>query len=93
MYNMFSTPTTCCSIGAATVSAITLAFAPGYLAVTWIVGGEISGYSAIGSSAAAMTPSRTMTSEITHARTGRSMKNRANIGQSTFRISSVVAAE
>ena len=29
MYNMFSTPTTCCSIGAATVSAITLALAPG----------------------------------------------------------------
>ena len=56
MYNMFSTPTTCCSIGAATVSAITLAFAPGYLAVTWTVGGEISGYSAIGSNAAAMTP-------------------------------------
>ena len=29
MYSMFSTPTTCCSIGAATVSAITLALAPG----------------------------------------------------------------
>ncbi len=29
MYIMFSTPLTCCSIGAATVSATTWAFAPG----------------------------------------------------------------
>ncbi len=29
MYSMFSTPLTCCSIGAATVSATTLALAPG----------------------------------------------------------------
>ncbi len=29
MYIMFSTPLTCCSIGAATVSATTCAFAPG----------------------------------------------------------------
>ena len=29
MYSMFSTPTTCCSIGAATVSAMIRALAPG----------------------------------------------------------------
>src|SRR5512135_606078 len=75
---MPSTPLTCCSIGAATVSATTLTSAPGYRAVTWTVGGVISGYSATGRRAAAMPPSRTMMTEMTHARTGRSMKNRAS---------------
>src|SRR5260370_28530771 len=79
MYSMPSTPTTCCSIGAATVSATTWALAPGYLAVTWTVGGVISGYSATGRRAAAMAPSRMMTMEITQARTGRSMKKRASM--------------
>src|SRR5512132_2825277 len=76
---MFSTPLTCCSIGAATVSATTWAWAPGWMAVTRTVGGVTSGYCATGSRLAAMPPSRTMTIEMTHARTGRSMKKRANM--------------
>src|SRR5216684_1136755 len=48
------------------------------MAVTRTVGGVISGYSAIGRKPAAMAPSRMMTTEITHARTGRSMKKRAS---------------
>ncbi len=79
MYSMPSTPTTCCSIGAATVSATTCATAPGYVAVTWTFGGVISGYSAIGSRKAEMPPSRMMMIEITQARTGRSMKKRASM--------------
>src|SRR5579884_2147833 len=43
MYIMFSTPFTCCSIGAATVSATTLALAPGRTAVTAIAGGNRRG--------------------------------------------------
>ena len=49
MYIMFSTPLTCCSIGAAIVSATTWALAPGYWQVTFTVGGAIGGYIAIGS--------------------------------------------
>src|SRR5437762_562639 len=48
MYIMFSTPLTCCSMGAATVSATTSALAPGYWQVTDTVGGVISGYWAMG---------------------------------------------
>src|SRR5437660_10089693 len=48
------------------------------MAVTRTVGGVICGYWAIGSSPAAMPASRMMTSEMTHARTGRSMKKRAS---------------
>src|SRR5215207_2308465 len=44
MYSMFSTPLICCSIGAATVSATTLALAPGYVVVTTTVGGVMAGY-------------------------------------------------
>jgi hypothetical protein len=40
---MRSTPLTCCSIGAATVSATTWALAPGYVQSTWIVGGVTEG--------------------------------------------------
>ncbi len=46
---MFSTPLIDCSSGAATVSPSTSADAPGYDAVTAIVGGAISGYCATGS--------------------------------------------
>ena len=46
---MFSTPLISCSSGAATVSAITFGFAPGYCARTTTVGGTTSGYSEIGS--------------------------------------------
>src|SRR5229473_2913522 len=49
------------------------------LDVTRTVGGVISGYSATGKKPAAMAPSRMITTEITHARTGRSMKKRASM--------------
>src|SRR6266550_4413493 len=71
---MFSTPLTCCSIGVATVSDTTFAFAPGQLAVTWMVGGAISGYCAMGSVESAMTPTKVMTMLMTPAKIGRSMK-------------------
>src|SRR5207245_1265459 len=61
-----------------TVSATTWALAPGKLAVTRTVGGVMSGYSATGKKPAAMAPSRMITTEITHARIGRSMKKRAS---------------
>src|SRR6476620_9026926 len=48
MYIMFSTPLTCCSMGAATVAATTWALAPGYWQATWMVGGVMSGYWATG---------------------------------------------
>src|SRR5262249_4910807 len=76
---MFSTPFTSCSIGAATVSATTFALAPGYVAVTFTVGGTTSGYCAIGSFWSATRPMITMTIERTVAKTGRSTKKRANI--------------
>src|SRR5262245_47343214 len=40
----------------------------------------MSGYSAMGKNPAAIAPSSTMMIEITQARTGRSMKKRANMG-------------
>src|SRR6266404_6254979 len=48
MYNMFSTPLTCCSIGSATVSARVFGSAPGNCACTTTVGGAISGNCATG---------------------------------------------
>src|SRR4029077_13699958 len=75
MYNMFSTPITCCSIGAATVSRTTDALAPGYEHDTWTVGGVISGYWAIGRILTAASPASRITSEMTTPKTGRSMKN------------------
>src|SRR5215472_14136741 len=79
---MFSTPFTSCSMGAATVSATTFALAPGYVAETLTVGGTTSGYCAIGSFWRATRPMITMTIERTVAKTGRSTKKRANIGDS-----------
>src|ERR1051325_734907 len=75
---MPSTPLTCCSTGAATVSATTLAFAPGYDADTSTVGGVISGYCAIGSANKAILPASVMTIDSTQAKIGRSMKKREN---------------
>src|SRR5262249_39586084 len=82
MYIMPSTPLTCCSTGAATVSATTWALAPGYDAATSTVGGAISGYWAIGSVNRAMPPPSTMTIDSTEAKIGRLMKKRENIGNS-----------
>src|SRR4029077_10564800 len=71
---MFSRPLTCCSIGCATSSDKVFGSAPGYCAVTTIVGGVISGNCATGKSVKAMQPKSTVTTEITIAKIGRSIK-------------------
>src|SRR3954469_639034 len=76
MYIMPSTPLTCSSIGAATVSRTVSAFAPGYTAVTTTVGGVTSGYWAIGRVYTATAPARVTTMDRTEAKIGRSMKKR-----------------
>src|SRR3974390_222819 len=63
-----------CSSGEATVSAMVLGLAPGYVARTTIVGGTTSGYSLIGSCQTASSPSRKITLESTPAKIGRRMK-------------------
>ena len=73
---MFSTPLTCCSMGAATVSATTRAFAPGYVVVTTTVGGVMDGYCSMGSRFTATMPNRTVRMARTFAKIGRSMKKR-----------------
>src|SRR5262249_48516847 len=78
MYIMPSTPLTCCSIGAATVSATTWALAPGYDAETSTVGGAISGYCASGSVKSATEPPSTITIDSTEAKIGRLMKKLEN---------------
>src|SRR5262245_53970568 len=77
---MFSTPLTCCSMGAATVSATTWALAPGYVHITCTVGGVIGGYCATGSVSRASPPPRVMTMDRTAAKIGRSMKKREIMG-------------
>src|SRR6201993_2744618 len=73
---MFSVPLICPSSGVATVSAMTLGLAPGNCAFTTTVGGTTSGYSEIGSWKTETAPARKMTTEMTPAKIGRSMKNR-----------------
>src|SRR5205807_4849413 len=80
MYSMFSTKLTCCSIGAATVSATTWALAPGYWQVTITFGGAIGGYIAIGRAHSAIPPASVITIDRTVAKIGRSMKKRENTG-------------
>src|SRR6516164_962426 len=75
---MSSTPLTCCSIGAATDSATTVASAPGYWHMTWIVGGVICGYWARGNVNTETSPASVMTIDKTLAKIGRSMKKREN---------------
>src|SRR5712671_6626515 len=48
MYTMPSTPLTCSSMGAATVSRTVVALAPGYTVVTNTAGGVTFGYCVIG---------------------------------------------
>ena len=74
MYSMCSTPFSACSSGAATVSAMTSALAPGYTVLTPICGGAMFGYIATGSSRNAARPAITMKAETTVANSGRSMK-------------------
>src|SRR4051812_77206 len=60
-----------------TVSSRVCAEAPGYTADTRMVGGATVGYCAIGSLVIDTVPSTSTKSAITHAKTGRSMKNLA----------------
>ena len=76
---MSSTPLICSSRGIATVLAIVCGSAPGYDARTNTLGGDTFGYRASGSWVYASAPKITITTDITHAKIGRSMKNRANI--------------
>src|SRR5215467_2903199 len=78
---MPSTPETCSSIGAATVSRNVIALAPGKNAVTFTVGGVTSGYWATGSVQTATPPASVITTEITVAKIGRSMKNRDSMSE------------
>src|ERR1700686_3353129 len=75
-YNMSSTPLIACSNGEATVSAITVGFAPGYVARTTMVGGTTWGYSLMGRPGSAMSPTNRMSADNIAAKIGRSMKNR-----------------
>ena len=80
-----STPFTCCSIGTATLSAITGALAPGHIPVADTVGGVMSGVSSIGRLGTATVPNSAITIETTKANTGRWMKKRENIVSASFR--------
>src|SRR2546422_4766002 len=71
---MPSTPLICCSRGEATVSAITVGFAPGYEVRTTTVGGTTSGYSLNGSRRYASAPITKIMIETTPAKMGRSIK-------------------
>src|SRR5690606_4325766 len=76
---MLSTPLICCSMGVATDASTSVAEAPTKVVVTWIWGGTISGYWAIGSRLKATIPKIIMTIEITIATMGRLTKKRANM--------------
>src|SRR6516164_6477544 len=77
MYSMPGMPVTCCSIGAATVSATTWALAPGYRVETCTPGGVMRGYCATGNANfSAIQPISVMTTDSTVAKIGRSMKKR-----------------
>src|SRR5262249_11952227 len=80
MYIMFSTPLTCCSIGAATVSATTWALAPGYWQVTLTVGGAIGGYIAMGRVPTARPPAGGIAVHRDRAEIGGAMKKRGEKG-------------
>src|SRR5713226_4335365 len=71
---MPSTPLICCSSGEATVSAMTVGFAPGYEVLTTTVGGTTFGYSLKGSRKYAIAPITKMMMEMTPAKIGRLMK-------------------
>src|SRR6476659_6056150 len=69
-----STPTTCASIGCATVASTTAEFAPGYMVVTDTCGGTISGYCATGIAMKASAPAIVVITAMTIASRGRSTK-------------------
>src|SRR5262245_37253778 len=72
---MLSTPLICCSMGVATDASIVWASAPVYVALTWISGGAMFGYSDVGRARMVTAPAITMMIEITIATMGRLMKN------------------
>src|SRR5262245_18298830 len=86
MYRAFSTPITCCSIGAATVSATTFELAPGYVQLTCTVGGVISGYCATDRMPTAIPPANGIMTEMTAAKIGLSMKNLATAAQRSCEV-------
>src|SRR6516164_943592 len=77
---MLSTPTTCASIGCATVASTTAEFAPGYVVVTCTWGGTISGYCASGITNSDTKPAIEITKAMTIANRGRSTKIADSIG-------------
>src|SRR3954462_10661899 len=72
-----STPLICCSSGVATEASTSVALAPMKVVVTWIIGGTMSGYCAIGRPFIATPPSITMMIDSTIATIGRLTKKRA----------------
>src|SRR5690349_18104555 len=74
---MPSTPLTSCSIGVATDCSTATAEAPGYVAVTRMVGGARKGYCSKLRLRRVLSPSRTMMIEMTMATMGRRMKKLA----------------
>src|SRR5262245_46069069 len=73
---MLSTPLTVCSSGVATDCSIVTASAPVKTVDTWISGGTMLGYWAMGSRVTATAPTRIVMSAMTIAMTGRLMKKR-----------------
>src|SRR5262245_29965214 len=74
---MFSTPLIFCSSGVATEASTSVALAPMNVVVTWIMGGTISGYCAMGRPRMATKPSRTRMIDRTIATIGRLTKKLA----------------
>ena len=78
-YSMLSKPVICCSMICVTVFSTVSAEAPGYVESMAIEGGAIGGYCDMGNLKIANPPPTIMMMAITHAKTGRSRKNRDNI--------------
>ena len=76
---MFSTPLICCSSGVATEASTSVALAPMKVVVTWIIGGTISGYCAIGRPLHRDEAEQHVMIEITIATIGRLTKKRAMV--------------
>jgi hypothetical protein len=72
-------PVNCCSRGPATVFATVSGEAPGYAALTVMVGGTTSGYSLTGRNGRHRAPASRMSSDSTVAEIGRWVKVRARL--------------
>src|SRR6185437_3419630 len=75
-YKRLSMPVSCCSITWVTEFCTVSADAPGKVAPMLTAGGAMFGYCSIGSVVIDSAPAIMMTIAITHAKTGRSIKNR-----------------